>query len=109
VIPCVQCIARFARDEVDVSELPARCPHCDGVLRRDTVSFGEPIPPDVLEPCYVVRQLRSGHTDRLHLVAVRVAHEHVGRLAVAHLGTLRALRRHERRATPRGMRQRVKP
>jgi hypothetical protein len=52
LIRCVQCVARLARDEIDVSELPPRCPHCDGLLKSDTVSFGEPIPPDVLERCY---------------------------------------------------------
>ena len=31
--------------------LPPRCPRCDGLLKSDTVSFGEPIPPDVLEAC----------------------------------------------------------
>jgi NAD-dependent deacetylase len=56
LIRCVQCIARFARDEIDVSELPPRCPHCDGLLKSDTVSFGEPIPPDVLERCYEVAE-----------------------------------------------------
>ena len=32
--------------------LPPRCPRCDGLLKSDTVSFGEPIPPDVLEGCF---------------------------------------------------------
>src|SRR6266704_3462242 len=31
--------------------LPPRCPRCDGLLKGDTVSFGEPIPPDVLAAC----------------------------------------------------------
>jgi NAD-dependent deacetylase len=56
LIRCVQCVARFRRDEVDVSTLPPRCPHCDGLLKNDTVSFGEPIPPDVLERCWDVSE-----------------------------------------------------
>lgn len=52
LIRCLGCIARFGRDEIDFSTLPPRCPHCDGLLKSDTVSFGEPIPPDVLEGCF---------------------------------------------------------
>lgn len=51
-IRCIECVARFARDEIDFAVLPPRCPHCDGLLKSDTVSFGEPIPPDVLERCF---------------------------------------------------------
>ena len=51
LIRCIQCVARFARDEIDYSELPPHCPRCGGILKSDTVSFGEPIPPDVLEHC----------------------------------------------------------
>src|SRR5439155_1487626 len=29
-----------------------RCPRCRGILKSDTVSFGEPIPPDVLDQCF---------------------------------------------------------
>jgi len=56
LIRCLQCIARFARDEIDVAVLPPRCPRCDGLLKSDTVSFGEPIPADVLERCYEVAE-----------------------------------------------------
>lgn len=49
---CVSCNARFSRDGFDLSELPPRCPECDGIVKSDTVMFGEPIPPDVLELCY---------------------------------------------------------
>jgi len=52
LIRCIACVARFARDAIDFAELPPRCPHCDGILKSDTVSFGEPIPPDVLEACF---------------------------------------------------------
>jgi NAD-dependent deacetylase len=53
LIRCIQCVARFARDEIDLGALPPRCPRCSGLLKSDTVSFGEPIPPDVLEECAV--------------------------------------------------------
>jgi NAD-dependent deacetylase len=52
LIRCIECVARFARSEIDIGELPPRCPHCRGILKSDTVSFGEPIPPDVLDRCF---------------------------------------------------------
>jgi NAD-dependent deacetylase len=52
LIRCIQCVARFEREGIDFAELPPRCPHCRGILKSDTVSFGEPIPPDVLEHCF---------------------------------------------------------
>jgi NAD-dependent deacetylase len=51
LIRCIQCMARFERDEIDFAVLPPWCPRCNGLLKSDTVSFGEPIPPDVLEAC----------------------------------------------------------
>lgn len=50
---CVTCGARFWREEFDLEKLrrenrlPPLCPSCRGVLKSDTVSFGEPIPADV--------------------------------------------------------------
>lgn len=52
LIRCIGCVTRYARDEIDFAVLPPRCPQCDGLLKSDTVSFGEPIPPDVLERCF---------------------------------------------------------
>jgi NAD-dependent deacetylase len=52
LIRCLGCGRRFARDEIDFSELPPHCPGCNGLLKSDTVSFGEPIPSDVLEGCF---------------------------------------------------------
>jgi NAD-dependent deacetylase len=52
LIRCLGCITRFAREAIDFATLPPRCPHCGGLLKSDTVSFGEPIPPDVLEGCF---------------------------------------------------------
>ena len=50
---CVTCGSRFWREEFDLEELarhdelPPLCRGCGGVLKSDTVSFGEPIPRDV--------------------------------------------------------------
>jgi NAD-dependent deacetylase len=50
---CVSCGTRFFREEFDLEKLrqedklPPRCPRCKGILKSDTVSFGEPIPGDV--------------------------------------------------------------
>lgn len=52
LIRCIQCVARYARETIDFAELPPRCPRCSGILKSDTVSFGEPIPSDVLEACF---------------------------------------------------------
>lgn len=57
LIRCIQCNTRFPATEVPVHELPPRCPQCGGILKSDTVSFGEPIPPDVLDRCFSETQL----------------------------------------------------
>ncbi len=50
---CVSCSLRFSRDEFDLeqliktNQLPPHCPECQGIIKSDTVSFGEPIPGDV--------------------------------------------------------------
>jgi len=50
---CVSCNARFPRSEFDLEKLrqedrlPPLCPACQGVVKGDTVGFGEPIPSDV--------------------------------------------------------------
>ncbi len=51
LIRCIQCNARFSGDEVALDILPPPCPQCGGILKVDTVAFGEPIPPDVLQTC----------------------------------------------------------
>jgi NAD-dependent deacetylase len=48
---CIQCNARYPRQQVSLDKLPPRCPSCHGILKSDTVMFGEPIPLDVLETC----------------------------------------------------------
>jgi NAD-dependent deacetylase len=54
LLRCIGCNRRFEPDEIaiDESELPPRCPACDGIVKGDTVHFGEPIPPDVLRGCF---------------------------------------------------------
>jgi NAD-dependent deacetylase len=51
LIRCVACVSRFEREEIDYAVLPPTCPRCGGLLKSDTVSFGEPIPPDVMAAC----------------------------------------------------------
>jgi NAD-dependent deacetylase len=51
LVRCIECVTRWPRAEIAIDVLPPLCPHCGGLLKADTVSFGEPIPPDVLERC----------------------------------------------------------
>jgi len=54
LLRCLQCVARFREGEVSVdpASLPPRCPGCGGLVKGDTVQFGEPIPQDVLRRCF---------------------------------------------------------
>jgi NAD-dependent deacetylase len=52
LIRCISCVARYERTQIDFAMLPPTCAQCGGILKSDTVSFGEPIPPDVLEECF---------------------------------------------------------
>jgi NAD-dependent deacetylase len=54
LLRCIRCSQRFAKEAVPIAldDLPPRCPSCDGIVKADTVHFGEPIPPDVLEVCF---------------------------------------------------------
>jgi NAD-dependent deacetylase len=51
LIRCLQCGTRFQSGEISLKVLPPPCPKCHGMLKADTVAFGEPIPPDVLREC----------------------------------------------------------
>jgi len=49
---CVLCNQRWAYEDVSLDELPPKCPDCaSGVVKSDTVMFGEPIPRDALDEC----------------------------------------------------------
>jgi NAD-dependent protein deacetylase/lipoamidase len=63
LIRCLGCNARFAEEEISLEVLPPPCPRCAGLLKSDTVSFGEPIPTDVLQQC-------AEHAARSDLVIV---------------------------------------
>ena len=51
LIRCLDCTRRFHGDSISLEVLPPVCPRCGGMLKSDTVSFGEPIPTDVLNQC----------------------------------------------------------
>jgi NAD-dependent protein deacetylase/lipoamidase len=54
LLRCLGCHTRYEPETIRVDEdsLPPLCPSCGGVIKGDTVQFGEPIPPDVLRGCY---------------------------------------------------------
>jgi NAD-dependent deacetylase len=56
LLRCLGCVARFGAGEleIDPERLPPRCPRCGGIVKGDTVHFGEPIPADVLRRCHQV-------------------------------------------------------
>ncbi len=49
---CVVCESRWPRDAFDYETLPPICPECGGLVKADTVMFGEPIPPSALDACF---------------------------------------------------------
>ena len=57
---CMECSARFPREDIPIITLPPFCPHCGGIVKGDGVMFGEPIPPDVLETCQEQTYLCDG-------------------------------------------------
>jgi NAD-dependent deacetylase len=48
---CIACSTRWPLDEFPIDELPPHCPDCGGIVKSDTVMFGEPIPRDALDEC----------------------------------------------------------
>ena len=54
LLRCLECVRRFEPDEIEVdpANLPPACPDCGGMVKGDTVQFGEPIPQDVLRRCF---------------------------------------------------------
>ncbi|HZP44072.1 MAG TPA: Sir2 family NAD-dependent protein deacetylase [Candidatus Binataceae bacterium] len=51
LIRCIDCNGRFRAEQISLETLPPACPECNGLLKGDTVAFGEPIPRDVLASC----------------------------------------------------------
>ena len=49
---CISCESRWPRDEFVLGDRTPRCPECDGLVKFDTVMFGEPIPRGVLDLCF---------------------------------------------------------
>jgi len=54
---CIGCGARWPLGELPTDEVPPRCPDCGGMVKSDTVMFGEPIPLDALESCQTQARL----------------------------------------------------
>lgn len=51
LLRCLNCGIRIRKDEFDYVDLPPHCLECGGLIKIDSVMFGEPIPADVLEVC----------------------------------------------------------
>ena len=51
MLRCVGCSRRWPLDGFPIDELPPSCPECAGLVKTDTVMFGEPIPPEALDEC----------------------------------------------------------
>ncbi|HZP57859.1 MAG TPA: Sir2 family NAD-dependent protein deacetylase [Dehalococcoidia bacterium] len=49
---CIDCGARWPFEEFAVRDIPPACPQCRGIVKGDTVMFGEPIPQAILAECY---------------------------------------------------------
>ena len=48
---CIGCSQRWDIYHFDIEGSPPSCPDCGGMIKGDTVMFGEPIPRDALESC----------------------------------------------------------
>jgi NAD-dependent deacetylase len=48
---CISCNSRWPMEEYPLDELPPHCTDCGGIVKGDTVMFGEPIPRDALDEC----------------------------------------------------------
>ena len=48
---CIECSQRWPLDEFPMDAMPPHCPECGGIVKGDTVMFGEPIPRDALDEC----------------------------------------------------------
>ena len=53
---CIGCGWRRPRAERAITDVPPLCAECGGVIKLDTVMFGEPIPRAVLDACFAEMQ-----------------------------------------------------
>ncbi len=51
-VRCISCELRWYRDEFTFTGPSPSCPECGGLMKSDTVMFGEPIPTGVLARCF---------------------------------------------------------
>jgi NAD-dependent deacetylase len=51
-VRCIDCGARWPWTEFTVTDIPPACPQCRGIVKSDTVMFGEQIPRAFLAECY---------------------------------------------------------
>jgi len=51
-VRCIDCGGRWPWAEFVVTDIPPACPECRGLVKGDTVMFGEPIPRAFLEECH---------------------------------------------------------
>jgi len=51
LVRCIKCNSRYPQEEISLEKLPPSCPKCGGIIKIDTVMFGEPIPHDVISKC----------------------------------------------------------
>ncbi|MDA1189099.1 MAG: Sir2 family NAD-dependent protein deacetylase [Chloroflexi bacterium] len=49
LVRCIGCEARWPREQIAVEEYPPTCAQCGGMVKADSVMFGEPIPHGALE------------------------------------------------------------
>jgi NAD-dependent deacetylase len=49
---CIGCGNKWKKSVFVYGELPPRCEKCGGIIKGDTVMFGEPIPREILYKCY---------------------------------------------------------
>ncbi len=57
---CIACESRWPRDEFPFESSPPKCPECGGLVKGDTVMFGEPIPRGVLDRCFEATEWCDG-------------------------------------------------
>ncbi len=50
---CISCGTKWSREQYYSDINSKYCPNCMGIVKGDTVMFGEPIPNDVLDQCFL--------------------------------------------------------